>query len=247
MPGSEMADRRISTSDRLSWVEGTGRAGCRKPRRGSCDATPTSTTTMAHSAPPTSPSARIRALWAAFEKTLPAAQRTTEHKTLAAHAVTDRAYDKLPVAARPTAAQHAATKDAQALELKKAYFDRAVKEWNARLAGAGLAVEMWTDITPEEMSRVTSALGEGQQSPPPPIYVQAPSLNSAVRGANASAASWHSTASSASGASYALVKPSEIYSEDEDDAYFAVSFCIFYFHSSTTLGFQCAQLPIRAV
>ncbi|KJA26950.1 hypothetical protein HYPSUDRAFT_36126 [Hypholoma sublateritium FD-334 SS-4] len=181
---------------------------------------------MAHSAPPTTPSARIRALWAAFEKTLPAAQRTTQHKTLAAHAATDRVYDQLPVAARPTSAQHAATKDAQALELKKAYFERVVKEWNSRLTGAGLAAEMWTDITPEEMNRVTSALGveengEGQQSLPPPIYVQAPSLNSASRGANASAASWHSTASSASGASYALVKPSEIYSEDEDDAYFA--------------------------
>ena len=184
---------------------------------------------MAHSAPPTTPSARIRALWAAFEKTLPAAQRTTQHKTLAAHAATDRAYDKLPVNERPTAAQHAATKDAQALELEKAYYARAVKDWNARLTSAGLAAEMWTDITPEERTRVTNALGveensQDQRSPPASLYVQAPPLNSAARGANVSAASWHSTASSASGASYALVKPSEIYSEDEDDAYFVVSF-----------------------
>ncbi len=85
-----------------------------------------------------------------------------------------------------------------------------------------------TDITPEEMTRVTSTLGivengEDQRSPPPSLYVQAPPLNSAARGANVSAASWHSTASSASGASYALVKPSEIYSEDEDETYFVVS------------------------
>lgn len=155
-----------------------------------------------------------------------------QHKTLAAHADAERAYAALPPNSRPSPAQYAETKDAMAREVARAHYDRMVRDWHARLAGAGLTAEMWTDITREEMERVSRALGaDVRVVHSSATHIKAPSLSTAARGANASDASWHSAASSASGASYALVKPSEIYSEDEDDSYFSVSAFLYYHFS----------------
>ncbi|KAF9482740.1 hypothetical protein BDN70DRAFT_990950 [Pholiota conissans] len=205
------------------------------------------------SASAASPSARIRDLWRTYERSLIPQHTTMEHKTNAAHAAADQAYQRLPPSSRPTPAAHAADKAATARALRTAYSNKAVEGWHKRLADAGLKAEMWTDVTPDEMERIEMVLGAGLDGEggegsdedlvvvqqPVELYtapqasvssasfnvlLAAPSLSTATRGSNVSAAStasYVSAASSASasstGASYEFVKPSEFYSEEEDD------------------------------
>jgi len=162
-----------------------------------------------------------------------------EHKINAATGKADADYKKTPIQQRTlTPSQHEERKVKLAKEIKERYFDSVRTDWLARLSGAGLNPEEWTDMTEGEMKNVARVLGDDdggvsgagdgddsdgsiEESDEELVFVQnksgfpmanAPSMMSAsMRSSNVST----STTSS-----YAVVNPSEFHSEDGDGDYF---------------------------
>lgn len=168
---------------------------------------------------------RIRTLWRTFEQSQVKDRAQLDITIRVALEEAEAEWNKFPSTNRLSGIQRNATKAKIAKKIKVPYFDAARNKWNEMLEPLGLKSDYWTDLTEDEMRRITNILGAEDESdedfvvaeiPPAPIvqptqshFFQpvAPSFSTSSRATNLSSSS------------YALVNPSEFNSEEEDFEY----------------------------
>lgn len=173
---------------------------------------------------PATASARVRTLWRSFEQSQVKDRTQLDATVLGALQKAEAEWNKAPNNVRMSRIEHNATKAKLARAIKTSYFDKARAKWHEKLECVGLKAEFWTDVTEDEMRRITHTLGADDESdedvvvvpepPPAPTPAQptqshffqpmAPSFSTSSRGTNLSSSS------------YAFVNPSEFNSEEED-------------------------------
>jgi hypothetical protein len=177
---------------------------------------------------PAGASQRIRTLWKKFEL-LQAKDRAQLDTTVqAAIEKAEAEWNKFPNSNRISRIQRNATKAQIAKKIKAPYFDEARAKWHEMLEHFGLKSDYWTDLTDDEMRRITNTLCAEDESdedavvpelPPPIVHPTQPSQPSQPTHFFQPLAPSFSTSSRAtnlSSSSYAFVNPSEFNSEEED-------------------------------
>ena len=172
---------------------------------------------------PAAANQRIRTLWRKFELSQAKNRAQLDITIQAALEKAEAEWNKSPNSTRISRIQRNATKAQIAKKIKAPYFDEARAKWLKMLEPLGLKPDYWTDLSEDEMRRITNTLGAEDESdedavvpemsPPAPIVTPsqthffqplAPSFSTSSRATNLSSSS------------YAFVNPSEFNSEEED-------------------------------
>ena len=171
---------------------------------------------------PAGANTRIRTLWRTFELSQRKDRAQLDITVQVALEKAEAEWNKSPTTIRMSRIQRSTTKAKIAKKIKAIYFESARAKWHGLLEPLGLKPDYWTDLTEDEMRRITNTLGAEDESdedavvtdlPPAPIVQptqshffqpMAPSFSTSSRATNLSSSS------------YAFVNPSEFNSEEED-------------------------------